>query len=257
MNLLRNADFEGGTYRYPGHEAIDVPNNWTFWFAERDDPHPMDGNPARESWDYWATPEVRVPYIEEVPVNERGVLVRSGSYVFKAFKNFGAIWVELSQQVFLEAGSYRFSVPIYPELYVGGDRGSRIWAPDPLSGEVQLRAVGSNTEVSRGWLDGHHITFGAYNVVSLDFDVSSAQDVTMVVALRGRHALRGNGFFVDQTSLTRQGDSGGIDDGGSGPIAVDDLLAELTALEAELAAYTAQTATRLANLRRMIDDLGG
>ena len=99
--------------------------------------------------------------------------------------------------VHLTPGSYLFEANIYPDLVVGyKSNGSKIWAPDPLSGEVRF-IVGN---AGSGWMLP---TFGRKNTFTYPFDVPTRQTVRLGVAIRGRWAIENNGWFMDDWSLRR------------------------------------------------------
>ncbi len=98
----------------------------------------------------------------------------------------------------LPAGSYEFEIKVYPDMIVDYDEdGNKIWAPDPLSGELRF-IVG---EFKSDWILP---VFGQQNIYVHRFDLSSYEgSITIGAAFRGRWAILNNGWFMDDWSLYR------------------------------------------------------
>lgn len=192
QNLLPNYSFEGGWYHPNGVPELQIPNNWHV--AWQTGPTGFGSEP----WDVWVRPEVRVLPSEQLPPEEHPLFIWHGNQTVKIFKGFGAISFELATDLWLPAGKYVFEMSVFPDLVVGYDEnGNKIWAPDPLSGEVKLLAGSTTT----GWLLP---TFGQKNSYYYVFTLSQAQTVRLGAAMRGRYAIRNNGWFMDDWWLWRQ-----------------------------------------------------
>jgi hypothetical protein len=79
-------------------------------------------------------------------------------------------------------------------------RGGKIWADDPLAGEVRLSSVSGGQEVDTGWLDGTKFPFGKYTFFTLDF-VAKTSEAEVSLECRGRWGLLNNGWFCDSLKL--------------------------------------------------------
>ncbi len=192
-NLLPNPSFEEGWYHPNNIPELQIPNSWAFEWEEGPTGF---GN---QTWDVWVRPEVRVLEDIQLPAAERPLFIYEGDYTVKVFKGYGAISYRLTTLLNLTPGTYRLKVNLYPDLIMGytGD-GQKIWADDPLSGDVKLLAGATET----GWMLP---TFGQKNSYTLIFTVSQPQTMMVGVAIRGRFAINNNGWFLDNFSLHRLG----------------------------------------------------
>jgi LysM repeat protein len=190
-NLLPNRSFEEGWYHIGGIPELQVP---TRWILEWDEGHnPLDS----DAWNRFARPESRLLNAAFLPANERGLFIWDGAYTLKIFKGTGAISFRLLSDVYLEPGTYRLTINAFPDMVDGYTAtGSKIWAPDPLSGEVRF-IVGSS---GSGWILP---AFGQRNTLQHTFTVTSAGTVRLGAAFRGRWAILNNGWFLDDWSLHR------------------------------------------------------
>ncbi len=188
-NLLPNPSFENGWYNLNGIPELQIPNEWTLeWDAGN---NPLDPDP----WNAFVRPESRVLPKDFLPPNEHSTFIWDGTHTVKIFKGEGAISFRLLTQRHLEPGQYRFEVNIFPDLVVGYDpSGAKIWAPDPLSGEVQFLVDGAYG----GW---RLPTFGRRNTLTHLFTVTEPHTITLGVWIRGRWAIENNGWFMDDWSL--------------------------------------------------------
>lgn len=194
-NLLPNASFEEGWYHINGIPELQVPNRWVLEWESGD--NPLDPDP----WNDWVRPEIRVLSADFLPPAEHGLFIWDGRQTVKVFKGQGAISFRLLTDVYLEPGNYQFEIYFFPDLvddYTDG--GEKIWAPDPLSGEVRLVLGGQTTE----WVLP---TFGQKNRLAHTFSVETGQVMRLGAAIRGRWAIENNGWFVDDWSLQRLGPS--------------------------------------------------
>jgi hypothetical protein len=128
------------------------------------------------------------------------MFIWDGVHTVKVFKGLGAISFRLLSDIYLEPGTYRLTINVFPDLVEGyTSSGGKIWAPDPLSGEVSF-IVGAPTG---NWILP---TFGQRNTLQHTFNITSAGTVRLGAAFRGRWAIQNNGWFTDGWSLQRIGD---------------------------------------------------
>lgn len=192
-NLLVNGSFEGGWYNMNGAPEFQLPNGWIMEY---------DSGPTgfgSQPWDIWFPPETRVLPYYQLPENERGLFIREGEYTIKAFKGNGPISMRLLQDIALPAGTYVFTVYVYPDL-VASYEGGKQYAGDPNAGEVRFISPSGGT----GWL-AFGAGFGTWGVFEHTFSIDAAQTVRIGVGMRGRYGLASNGFFIDDWSLQRVG----------------------------------------------------
>jgi hypothetical protein len=174
-----------------GIPELQVPNQW--WFEWDEGTNPLDPDP----WNAFVRPETRVLSRDFLPPHEHATYIWDGDHTVKIFKGHGAISYRLLANVPLQAGGYTLEINIFPDLVVGyNPDGSKIWAPDPLSGEVRLIAAGS----SSGW---YLPTFGTRNTLTHTFYVSEPQTVVVGIGVRARWAILNNGWFMDAWSVRR------------------------------------------------------
>ena len=191
-NLLPNGSFEGGWYHIDGIPELQVPEQWQLaWEAG---PNPLDEDPAP-----WVRPESRVLPEDFLPADEHGLYIWDGQQTVKIFKRQGAISFRLTTNVQLEPGNYYLEVHVFPDLVDEYDGEEKVWAPDPLSGEVQLIAGAGGT----GWMLPQ---FGRKNTFTHTFRLEAAQEVQVGAAMRGRWGILNNGWFMDDWRLVRIGD---------------------------------------------------
>ena len=191
-NLLSNGSFEGGWYHPNGVPELQIPEGWQFTYAEGT--NTLDPDP----WNVWVRPEVRVLPSAFLPPAEHDLFIWDGDQTVKVFKDSGAISFELTTAVFLQPGTYLLVINVFPDLIVGYDNGQKIWAPDPLSGEVKLIAGNGTT----GW---QLPTFGQKNRFHTTFTVTQPQTVVVGAAMRGRWAILNNGWFMDDWGVYVKG----------------------------------------------------
>ncbi|MCA9897437.1 MAG: hypothetical protein H6654_09285 [Ardenticatenaceae bacterium] len=187
-NLLPNGSFEQGWYHIDNIPELQIPHGWQFTYA--DGANPLDPDP----WNVWVRPETRVLPSAFLPPEEHELFIWDGDQTVKVFKGFGAIQFELTTNMWLQPGSYILVINVFPDLVVGYDNGQKIWAPDPLSGEVKLIAGNGTT----GWLLPK---FGQKNSFQARFTITTPQTVKIGAAMRGRWAIENNGWFLDDWGL--------------------------------------------------------
>jgi len=191
VNVLPNPSFEEGWYNLHGIPELQVPNHWNLEWDEG--ANPLDPDP----WNAFVRPETRVLSRAFIPPHEHDLYIWEGNHTVKIFKGEGAISVRLWTSTYREPGRYRFEIKVFPDLVVGYTQdGQKIWAPDPLSGEVRLYTAAGGT----GWMLP---TFGTRNTFAYEFTLSQGAITQIGAALRGRWAITNNGWFVDDWSLIR------------------------------------------------------
>ncbi|MDT8306727.1 MAG: hypothetical protein RRC07_12395 [Anaerolineae bacterium] len=188
-NLLPNPSFEEGWYHPYGIDELQVPNRWALEWLEG--ANHLDPDP----WNAWVRPEVRILSPEFLPAAEHSLFIWEGQQTLKVFKGAGAISFNLQTSVYLEPGGYLFVVHVFPDLVDAyGDNGQKVWAPDPLSGEVALIVAGEQ----QPW---QLPRFGQKNRFTHLFVTENAGLVQLGVAVRGRWAITNNGWFLDDWAL--------------------------------------------------------
>ncbi|MEZ4514579.1 MAG: hypothetical protein R3C62_22120 [Chloroflexota bacterium] len=189
-NLLPNPSFEEGHYNMNGVAELQLPNGWLFEWDEGPTGY------GTEAWDVWVRPETRVLSDAFLPVSEHALYIWDGNHTVKIFKGHGAISYRLLTDVVLQPGAYELKISYFPDLVMGYHNDQKLYADDPLAGEIRLFADGNVT----GWI---FPAFGQRNTTILTFTVDSTHMVRVGFAARGRFALNNNGWFMDDWSLRR------------------------------------------------------
>ncbi len=198
QNLLANPGFEEGWYDV---DVGQVPNGWELnWLANTE--HPETGA-------YISRTESRVLPVLQVPVRERDLYFRDGTYCVKIFWADTPIYVALSQKVSnLEVGrKYRFDVPIYGDTFQWKEEeGGKVPPPDPFTARVRL-GVGT---AGSTWLDMGAIHFGGswsgeymylqYNVYSMEF-TATEPEMKLYIYMDTKWGGLTSGFFLDGLGL--------------------------------------------------------
>lgn len=168
-----------------------MPNGWRLeWDAGE---NPLDPDP----WNRLVRPESRLLNGDFLPAAEHPLFIWDGAYTLKIFKGSGALSFRLLTEAELPPGSYLFTVNVFPDMIEAyGEQGLKIWATDPLSGEIRF-IVG---EPAGEWLMP---AFGQKNTFYYLFEVPATQRVRLGVAFRGRWAILNNGWFADDWSIRR------------------------------------------------------
>ncbi len=188
-NLLPNGSFEDGDYLQGGQPELQLPSGWSFEYDEG------PTNYGTEIWDVYLRPEVRVLSERFLPAHEHALFIWDGVHTVKAFKGNGAISFRLFREVYLEPGVYQLEINVFPDLVMGWNGDQKIWADDPLSGEVRFIAPGAGE-----WMLP---LFGRKNSFTYQFTLTEAQTVRLGAAIRGNFAIANDGWFLDDWSLRR------------------------------------------------------
>jgi hypothetical protein len=141
-------------------------------------------------------PETRVLPDTQLPPAEHPLFLWDGEYTIKMFKGSGAISFRLMTDVSLQPGSYVFEINLFPDLVMAYANGQKVWADDPLAGEVRFLQDGGGT-------DWFLPVFGQKNTFTYTFTVNEARTVRLGIGIRGRFAIANNGWFFDDWSLGR------------------------------------------------------
>lgn len=186
-NLLPNPSFEWGYYSHPDFPEMQLPNGWTF---EWDEGSTGYGN---QPWDVWVRPEIHVLSREN---NSAAPYIWDGNSTVNVFKEKAAISYRLFADIELPPGTYQLKISYFPDLVMGYDGSQKLYANDPIAGEVRIFAGGNVS----GWLFPR---FGERNTAILTFNLDKSRTMRIGFAARGRFALDNNGWFMDGWSLYR------------------------------------------------------
>jgi hypothetical protein len=197
INLLPNPSFEQGWYHINGIPELQVPNQWTLEWVTGD--NPLDPDP----WNDFVRPESRVINFDFLPADEHDLFIWDGSHTVKVFKGEGAIYFSLTTRVYLQPGTYNFEINVFPDLIIGyTEAGGKIYADDPLSGEIQFIVDVPATT----WIYPH---IGRRSTYGHTFTVDSGRLVRIGLAIRGRWAIENNGWFMDDWALNQLPENAG------------------------------------------------
>ena len=190
-NLLPNPSFEQGHYNHHGIPELQVPNGWLL--------HHDEGPNALQpgSGGNFFRPESRVLSSAFLPPHERPLFIWDGDHTVKIFKGGAPTSFSLFTDVYLQPGSYRLTINLFPDLVLTWNAdGSKVWATDGLSGEVRFIV----NEGGSGWFMPQ---IGQRNSLTHTFTVAAAQTVRVGASFRNRFVLTNNGWFLDAWSLQR------------------------------------------------------
>lgn len=188
-NLLPNPSFEEGWYNQDGIPELQLPNQWEF---DWDEGATGFGN---QPWDVYVRPETRVLPKTQLPPAEHPLFIYDGDHTIKLFKGSGAISFQLTTHVPLTPGTYTLEINCFPDLVEGyTSKGEKIWAHDPLSGEIRF-IIGDNLT---DWVLPR---FGQKNTFTHTFTLENSQTLRLGIWARGRFAITNNGWFFDDWSL--------------------------------------------------------
>lgn len=191
-NLLSNPSFEGGYYNLDAVEELQVPDGW-FMEVDRGDNYLLP-----DSGTVFFQPESRIFGSNNIPENERTLLIWNGDKAIKVFKGGGPISFRLFTNVYLTPGRYRFTVNLFADFVMAyNEDGTKEYATDPLSGEIQfIQGSGGSAWTSPPFI-------GAKNTMTYEFTVNSSGNVRLGVGFRNRYSITNNGWFLDDWSLVK------------------------------------------------------
>ncbi|MFZ0549030.1 MAG: LysM peptidoglycan-binding domain-containing protein [Candidatus Promineifilaceae bacterium] len=192
-NLLPNPSFENGYTNLYGAPELQVPVGWSMEIDEG------AGAVAPETGLTYLRPESRIAPRWGLPPAEQSLFLWNGDWTLKVFKGGAPVSFRLYTDVYLQPGTYQFVANYFPDLVQGySSGGSKIWAPQPLAGEVTFIHSGSGFN----WTP---MTVGTKNTMVQTFTVSSASTMRVGVGWRTRYIQANNGFFIDDWSLQKIG----------------------------------------------------
>ena len=190
-NLLPNPSFEDSWHHQSGVPELQVPDGWQLEWQEGR--NWLDSDP----WNKFVRPETRVLTADFLPEDERDLFIWDGNQTVKIFKREGALSFRLTTDVFLEPGSYLFSINVFPDMIDSySENGAKKWAPDKLSAQLRFIVDPPSNE----W---NFPTFGQKNHYQYAFFVEQPKTVRLGVHFVGRWAILNNGWFMDDWSLVQ------------------------------------------------------
>lgn len=193
--MLKNPSFEGPWY-HPGNiSELQIPDSWAWWHANETITNPYDTAPHSR----FVRPEVRVLPREQIPEHEQLLFLLDGDQCLKAFKGSGSIFFSLAQDINLEAGRYRLTVKVYPDVVSRYD-GGKVFADDPNAALIRFRInddYGVLQPINPVWLDERDIN--RLQTVTHEFDAEGMTTVRIYFMLP--FPLPQNGVFCDDWSL--------------------------------------------------------
>jgi len=198
-------EMQGGHYHWNNVVEIVIPDGLQFWYQTDKSirlKSPADTRfPRRVDQEQAFDPPECVHWRkQDAPADEQDSLFLQGDeFLQKNFKGNAPTWWRMwATAHLLEVGKrYEFNAPVFLDLvdhYTA--QGKKVFAPDPLSGEVMLE-VRSNgrTIATTEWMDGEQIGFGVFRIPLLSF-VADSESADCVLEFRGRWGLSNNGVFT-------------------------------------------------------------
>ncbi|MCI0394843.1 MAG: LysM peptidoglycan-binding domain-containing protein [Chloroflexi bacterium] len=189
-NLFPNPSFENGYWNLYNAPELQVPVGWLMEIDEGSNAL------APETGLMFIRPESRIAPRTGLPPAEQSLFLWDGEWTLKVFKGGAPVSFRLFTDVYLQPGTYRFEANYFPDLVANYNPGGKVWATQPLAGEVNFIRSG----VGANWTP---MTVGVKNTMVQTFTVSSAGAVRLGVGFRTRYVLANNGFFIDDWSLQR------------------------------------------------------
>jgi hypothetical protein len=191
-NILLNGSFEGSWYHPGGIAELQIPEWWAFSNKDETTPNPHDPN----DWSKFVRPEVRVLSRDFLPPDEWEDFILDGHQTVKIFKDSGAIWATMAQDVNLEDGDHEVTIRVFADLVKDyAEDGAKIWADDP-EGRDGLVRVSFSDQILIDWTS---LTPGNLNKIMAEFNATGAG--TLEVELMCPFALKNNGLFIDHWEL--------------------------------------------------------
>lgn len=189
-SLLPNPSFEGDWYKSNGINELQIPVGW---FVATDEGAntlvPGDGG-------LFNRPECRVITDSSLPGNEADLFVFDGYKTIKCFKGGAPTSFSIFTDVYLQPGTYRFTMNFFPDIVQGLDNGNKVWATDPLAAEARVIYKNGGTN----WAT---TTIGTKNTVTYTFTLTSAGSVRLGGSFRNRFVNSNNGWFLDAWTLVK------------------------------------------------------
>ena len=174
-----------------GNQSFKLPHGWVARWADDSIPNEYgDGQP----WNQFVAPEFDLKHVDQFPDHEKVFFVRDGEWTFKPFKDHA--WrAELMTTVFLDPGSYEFTVNVYPDLVASYKDGEKVWATDRPGFIYFFNAEGDFSHVEA--------TPGKWMTRTLTFDVLVAQKLLFGLGFICPWSLKNSGWFCDNWTLER------------------------------------------------------
>ncbi len=182
VNLLANAGFEDGAYNWGGNGSVQIPNGWSFVWAE-------DSK--------WHQPQSRV-----WQSSGGGFWWRDGSHTW-AIRSYGPpISSRLAQRVTgLNPGEiYALTIPVWPEVVSYYDPGKTYSAAQDAA-QIQVQIFSGGEQIfNSGLLDTRDFPVGRWSRMQVNV-APDAGDLEVHISLQAPNANAYNGFFLDGLSL--------------------------------------------------------
>lgn len=186
-NLLPNPSFEEGWHFYLYNE-LQIPDGWQMLTDEGANTlDPGDGG-------LFLRPECRVVSKADLPESEHASFVFNGEKTVKVFKGGAPTNFSLFTDIYLQPGTYRFTINFFPDTVATYEGSKKIWATHPLAAEARIFYDNSGT----GWTAS---TPGTRNTLTYDFTLTTAASVRLGGSFRNRFVQSNNGWFLDNWSL--------------------------------------------------------
>lgn len=187
-NLFKNGSFEEGWHYYLYNE-LQIPDGWQVAIDEG--PNTLSPGAGGN----FARPEIRNVSSANLAESEQSDFIFDGNKTLKAFKGYAPTIFHFFQDVYLQPGRYRMTLNFFPDIVDTYD-GGRVFATDPLSGEVRII---HNDNV----YDWTTVTPGEKNSRVYEFTVNQAGGVRLGASFRNRFAPANNGWFLDDWRLEK------------------------------------------------------
>ncbi|MCA9957651.1 MAG: LysM peptidoglycan-binding domain-containing protein, partial [Anaerolineales bacterium] len=173
-NLLPNPSFEGDWYFYLYNE-LQVPDGWQLAVDEGANTlEPGSGG-------LFLRPECRVVAKTQLPAFEHNLFVFNGEKTVKVFKGGAPTSFSLFTDVYLQPGTYRFTINYFPDTVAAYQQGGdKIWASQSLAAEVRI----IHNDGGTGWSEPASI--GSRNTLSYQFTMTEAGSVRLGGSFRNR-----------------------------------------------------------------------
>lgn len=186
VNLLANAGFEDGAYNWGGDGSVQIPNGWSFVWAE-------DSK--------WQQPQSRV-----WQSGGGGFWWRDGAHTL-AIRSYGPpMSARLAQRVTgLNPGEiYALTIPVWPEVVAYYDPGKTYSAAQDAA-QIQVQIFSGGEQIfNSGLLDTRDFPVGRWSRMQVNV-APDAGDLEVHISLQAPNPNAYNGFFLDGLSLEGTG----------------------------------------------------